>query len=50
MADLEAPAPGSTVNPPVNAATLVYVLFAVAVVGLHFLARFQCVARMEPDR
>ena len=33
MADLEAPAPGSTVNPPVNAATLVYVLFAIAVVG-----------------
>ncbi|MEO8677095.1 MAG: hypothetical protein ABI569_16085 [Casimicrobiaceae bacterium] len=33
MADLQVQETGSTGNPPVNAATLVYVLFAVAVVG-----------------
>jgi O-antigen ligase len=27
----------------------VWFMFVVAVAGLHFLARFQCVARMEPD-
>lgn len=28
----------------------VWFMFAIAVAGLHFLARFQCVAQMEPDR
>jgi O-antigen ligase len=28
----------------------VWFMFALAVAGLHFLARFQCVAQMEPDR
>ena len=28
----------------------VWFMFALAVAGLHFLARFQCVADMEPDR
>lgn len=28
----------------------VWFMFAMAVAGLHFLARFQCVAQMEPDR
>lgn len=28
----------------------VWFMFALAVAGLHFLARFQCVTRMEPDR
>jgi O-antigen ligase len=28
----------------------VWFMFVVAVAGLHFLARFQCVAQMEPDR
>ena len=27
----------------------IWFMFAVAVAGLHFLARFQCVAEMEPD-
>jgi len=33
MADLQVPDAGSTVHPPVNAATLAYVLFAIAVLG-----------------
>ena len=33
MADLQAESAGGAGNPPVNAATLVYVLFAIAVVG-----------------
>ena len=33
MADLQVEGPGTTGNPPVNAATLVYVLFAIAVIG-----------------
>ena len=33
MADLQIEDAGSTGNPPVNAATIVYVLFAIAVVG-----------------
>jgi uncharacterized membrane protein len=33
MADLPVQSPGTAGNPPVNAATLVYVLFAVAVIG-----------------
>ena len=28
----------------------VWFMFALAVAGLHFLARFQCIAQMEPDR
>ena len=28
----------------------VWFMFALAVAGLHFLARFQCVAQMEPER
>ncbi|MET3906432.1 O-antigen ligase [Bradyrhizobium sp. S3.3.6] len=28
----------------------VWFMFALAAAGLHFLARFQCVAQMEPDR
>lgn len=28
----------------------VWFMFALAVAGLHFFARFQCVAQMEPDR
>jgi O-antigen ligase len=28
----------------------VWFMFALAVAGLHFLARFQCVAHMEPER
>ncbi len=28
----------------------VWFMFALAVAGLHFLARFQCVAQVEPDR
>ncbi|MFT4118413.1 O-antigen ligase family protein [Bradyrhizobium sp.] len=28
----------------------IWFLFALAVAGLHFLARFQCVAQVEPDR
>ena len=31
MADLQVEGPGTTGNPPVNAITLVYVLFAIAV-------------------
>lgn len=27
----------------------IWFMFTVAVAGLHFLARFQCVAEMEPD-
>jgi uncharacterized membrane protein len=33
MAELQVEGPGSAGNPPVNAATLIYVLFAIAVVG-----------------
>jgi hypothetical protein len=28
----------------------VWFMFALAVAGLHFLARFQCVEQIEPDR
>jgi uncharacterized membrane protein len=33
MADLPVQSPGTAGNPPVNAATLVYILFAIAVIG-----------------
>ncbi len=33
MADLPVQTPGAPGNPPVNAATLVYILFAIAVIG-----------------
>ncbi len=33
MAELQVEGPGSAGNPPVNAATLIYVLFAIAVIG-----------------
>ena len=33
MADLPVQTPGAAGNPPVNAATLVYILFAIAVIG-----------------